>query len=103
MRLDLERRVRALEQTIIVKPLPPAVVYVIDEDGASHCAWIGWFDHGVCKAWNSRDGLDMPEALQLQIRGYDDRTCGSLESNSLSLGALKREGNLADEGARYKF
>jgi hypothetical protein len=67
MRLKFEKRLRALERTVITKPIAPFVIYTRNDEDEIKLGWIGWFDNGVCKSWDSRDG-HVPEALQLQIR-----------------------------------
>ena len=67
MRMQLERRLTALERRIIVKPLPPFVVSCETDDGSTELCWIGWFDNGVPKSWNCNDGLDLPDELKAQL------------------------------------
>src|SRR5207302_968413 len=64
MRMQLEKRLRALERRITVKPLPPFVVSCQADDGSTELCWIGWFDKGAPQSWCRNDGEDLPEALK---------------------------------------
>ena len=67
MRAGIEKRLRALERRITVKPLPPFVVSCEADDGSTELCWIGWFENGVPRSWSRDDGVDLPDELKAQL------------------------------------